>query len=179
MGIGPTIVQAASLTPVKNQGLLLDILALVKQEIPEIRLRVAGDGPLRPVLEAKAKHLGVEKHVQWAGAVLYEEMAAFFQQGHLYLQSSRHESQGMAVLEAMACGLPVLGTRVGVTAELAHLAATDDAAKLAAQVVQTLGNTVEYEALRRRARQCILDHYSLDNTVQRFVTRYEELSRWA
>jgi glycosyltransferase involved in cell wall biosynthesis len=172
----PTIVQAASLTPVKNQALLLETVALIKKELPNIQLLLAGDGPLRPQLTALAQSLHIQNAITWAGAVPFETMPQFFQQGHLYLQTSRHESQGMAVLEAMACGLPVLGTPVGVTAELAHLPPTNNAIELAAQTIKTLSETANYGRLRQQARQQVLDHYSLEKTTQRFLTIYQDLS---
>ncbi len=173
----PTIVQAASLTPVKNQTLLLETVALIKKEIPHVRLLLAGDGPLRPQLESLAQSLQIHKNITWKGAVPYEAMPQIFQQGHLYLQTSRHESQGMSVLEAMACGLPVLGTPVGVTAELAHQPSTDSPAELAAQAVQTLSDPIQYETLRQQASQKVIDQYSLKQTILRFLNLYQELRR--
>jgi glycosyltransferase involved in cell wall biosynthesis len=172
----PTIVQAASLTPVKNQTLLLETLALVKKGLPNIQLLLAGNGPSRSQLENLARTLHLENNIRWEGEVAYESMAQIFQQGHLYVQTSRHESQGMSVLEAMACGLPVVGTPVGVTAELAHLPATNEANELATQIVEILSDTADYENHRRRARQRIVDDYSLDQTVDRFLDIYTRLS---
>ncbi|MFZ0549163.1 MAG: glycosyltransferase family 4 protein [Candidatus Promineifilaceae bacterium] len=168
----PTIVQAASLTPVKNQPLLLETMAFIKQEIPTIRLLLAGDGPLRPQLEAFVQTHSLEDHVTFLGAVSFDEMPRFFRQGHLYLQTSRHESQGMAVLEAMACGLPVLGTPVGVTAELACLPATAEPGKLAAQTAKVLCNPAAYESYRQEARQKVTVDYKLEKTVTRFLDIY-------
>ena len=173
----PTIVQAASLTPVKNQALLLETTALIKRDLPKIRLMLAGDGPLQSQLAALAQTYQIENHITWVGPLSYEEMTYFFQQGHLYLQTSRHESQGMSVLEAMACGLPVLGTPVGVTAELAHLPPTNNASELATQTVKTLSDSAQYQNLRHQARQKIIDHYSLKKTAHRFVTLYQNLSK--
>jgi glycogen(starch) synthase len=172
----PTIVQAASLTPVKNQALLLETLVLIRKEIPGIHLLLAGDGPLRPELEALARSLHINNQITFAGAVPFEQMSGFFQQGHLYLQTSRHESQGMSVLEAMACGLPVLGAPVGVTADLAALPATSDPAKLAAQAVELLCDSELYETKRQEARQAVVDEYSLSQTIQRFQAIYRQVS---
>ena len=168
----PTIVQAASLTPVKNQASLLETVALIKKEIPTIQLLLAGEGPVRPQLEALTRSHQLENHVTFAGAVSYEAMPQFFQQGHVYLQSSRHESQGMAVLEAMACGLPVLGTPVGVTAELACLPATAEPGKLALQAVKVLCDPTLYEGYRREARQQVIEDYDLEKTVKGFLEIY-------
>lgn len=172
----PTIVQAASLTPVKNQALLLETLALIRRETPNIQLLLAGDGPFRSELEALAHSLHINGQINFSDAVPFEQMPDFFQQGHLYLQTSRHESQGMSVLEAMACGLPVLGTPVGVTADLAALPATTDPAKLAAQAVELLCDSRLYETKRQEARRTVIDEYSLSKTIQRFQAIYRQVS---
>lgn len=172
----PTIIQAASLTPVKNQALLLEITALLKQRIPHIQVKVAGEGPLRPQLETLAQSLNLNDNIHFAKAVAFDKIARFFQKGHLYLQTSRHESQGMAVLEAMACGLPVLGTPVGVTAELAALPASKDPDTLAAQAVQLLGDPGLYNAHSVQARKTVEDEYSLDKSVQRYAAIYNQLA---
>jgi glycosyltransferase involved in cell wall biosynthesis len=171
----PTIIQAASLTPVKNQALLLETTALIKRHIPNIQVKVAGDGPLRPQLESLAQSLNINDNVHFVKAVAFDKMTQFFQQGHLYLQSSRHESQGMAVLEAMACGLPVLGTPVGVTAELAAFPATNDPGTLASQAVKLLCDPNLYKTHSKRARQVVVTEYNLDKTVECFVAIYNLL----
>lgn len=173
----PTIIQSASLTPVKNQALLLEIIALIKKEIPNIRLLLAGDGPMRPQLEQLAQKYQIDSAITFSGAVSFEAMPQFLQQGHLYIQTSRHESQGMAVLEAMACGLPVLGTPVGVTAELACLPATDDPVKLAAQATKVLSHPIFYEKHRRKARWQVVEEYSLNKIGQRFSSIYFSLNK--
>jgi glycosyltransferase involved in cell wall biosynthesis len=59
----PTVIQAASLTPVKDQALLLEVFAAVRERVPQARLVVAGAGPLRDALAAQARRLGIEGHV--------------------------------------------------------------------------------------------------------------------
>lgn len=173
----PAIVQAASLTPVKNQALLLETIALIKKEIPAVRLLLTGEGPLRPQLQNLAQHYQIQDHITFSGAVSFEAMPQFFQQGHLYLQTSRHESQGMSVLEAMACRLPVLGTPVGVTAELACLPATAEPGNLAAQAIQILRDPALYESYRREARQQVIENYDLQTTTRRFLDIYAAPNR--
>ena len=154
---------------------LLEILALIKKQLPQIQLLLAGEGSERSPIEILAQNLNLGQNIRLVGAVPYESMSRIYHQGHLYLQTSRHESQGMSVLEAMACSLPVLGTPVGVTAELAHHPATNDATELAAQAVKLLSDPAQYEAARQKARQAVVDNYSLEQTVQRFLTLYQDL----
>lgn len=167
-----TLVQAASLLPVKNQRLLLEILAQVKKEIPQIKLNLAGSGPLQDELVALAGRLDLQANLVWQQQVAYPAMPHLYQQSHLYLQTSRHESQGMAVLEAMSCGVPVLGTPVGVIPEVASLPPQGSVETLAAQVIEIFSDETRYQAFRRKARQRVETAYSLAVTIQNFLKIY-------
>lgn len=175
----PVLIQAASLLPVKNQALLLEVLSRVRAEIPGIRLHLAGEGPLRGELARLAGQLGLAGQILWPGQTPYLQMPALYRQAQLYLQTSRHESQGMAVLEAMACGLPVTGTPVGVMPEVAGLPPSSEPAVLAAQVVEILGDPARYRLLSRQARHIAETRFSLPATEQRFQEIYENVRREA
>ena len=167
----PTIVQAASLIPVKNQALLLNVLALVKEQLPAIRLNLAGAGPLEAELKNQAQKLSLESTINWQ-QVPHREMPTLYHQSHLYLQTSRHESQGMAVLEAMACGLPVIGTPVGVVRDIACLSAHESAEVLARQAVQILSEGTTYHNRTHQARVLVEADFSLDKSVENFLSIY-------
>jgi glycosyltransferase involved in cell wall biosynthesis len=169
----PMIVQAASLLPVKNQHLLLEVLHLAKKEIPRLKLNLAGSGPLQAVLAGLARRLDLEQNLVWRQQMFYPTMVQLYQESHLYLQTSQHESQGMAVLEAMACGLPVLGTPVGVVRDLACLSPQTSAEALAAQVAEIFRDESRYRELRRQARQIVEAKYSLPVTTDNFLKLYD------
>ena len=173
--VEPIVSQAASLLPVKNQSLLLDIIALVKQDIPTVKLHLAGSGPEKERLAKLARRLNLSQTVEWCGQIPYSKMPQFFQQAQLYLQTSLHESQGMAVLEAMACGLPVLGTPVGTAEEVACLPTSWDKTVLAKQVVKILRDTQQRKNLSTQARHSIENRYSLPETTANFLDLYREV----
>jgi glycosyltransferase involved in cell wall biosynthesis len=169
-----TLVQAASLLPVKNQPLLLKTLSLVKKEIAHLKLNLAGTGPLHAELVNLAQALDLTGNITWQQQLAYPDMTQLYQSSHLYLQTSRHESQGMAVLEAMACGLPVLGTPVGVAREVACLPPQTSAEGLAAQVVEIFSDAVRYRDLRQQAYKIIEAEYALPRTLNNFLSIYTE-----
>jgi glycosyltransferase involved in cell wall biosynthesis len=170
----PSIIQVASLLPVKNQALLLETVKLVKEEVPTIRLNMIGSGPLKSELTQLTHHLKIDQNVTWQQPVPYLSLRHFYQHSHLYLQTSRHESQGMAVLEVMACGLPVVGTPVGVVREVASLPAQVGKEGLAAQILQVLSNPIQHEGLSHQARQIVESRFSLDVTTETFVEIYKK-----
>ena len=173
----PTLVQAASLTAVKDQHLLLRVLARVKSSRPNIRLLLAGDGPQRQTLLGLAERLALIDDIEFRDKVDHPDMPAFYAAGHLYVQTSRHESQGMSVLEAMACGLPTVGTPVGVLPEIACRPPTWSEEQLAAQIIDILAHKQPYARLRGQARATVESGYSLVGTLERFQSLYRKLLR--
>jgi glycosyltransferase involved in cell wall biosynthesis len=171
----PTIIQAASLVPVKNQALLLEVLKKVKDYRPDIRLRLVGSGPMDKQLRQLAGQADLESHIIWQAAVPFPEMPAQYQAAQLYVQSSRHESQGMAVLEAMACGLPVIGTPVGILPQVAARPATDDPDVLARQIVELFSQPGDLRSKGLAARQSILTGYDLSRSAKHFEELYHIL----
>jgi glycosyltransferase involved in cell wall biosynthesis len=171
----PTLIQAASLVSVKNQALLFKIIARVKHTIPNLSLNLVGAGPLQPHLADLARQLGIDQQVIWRQHVAYPEMARLYQSSWLYLQTSYHESQGMAVLEAMACGLPVIGTPVGVARELACLPPQVASDLLASQVIELFQDQARYRHFSHQARQIVAAEFSLPVTTGNFLKLYETL----
>ncbi len=153
--------------------LLLAVLRQIRSELSGARLLLVGDGLLAQSLHDLAARYGLADRVEWVGKRPYPQMPAFYPQGHLYLQTSRHESQGMAVIEALACGLPALGTPVGVLPQVAAAPPRQSAAALAAQIAALLQPEV-YAEQRQWARQQAEDNFSLPHAAARLVQLYEQ-----
>ncbi|MCL4263304.1 MAG: glycosyltransferase family 4 protein [Anaerolineae bacterium] len=171
----PTLIQAASLVPVKDQVLLLEVLRRVQTAVPRSRLILAGDGFLKNELQQLAGQYGLAEAITWPGKVAHPAMPTLYPQAHLYVQTSRHESQGVAVLEALACGLPVVGTAVGLLPEVAARPPAHDADALAAQIIDILADKKGYELLRETARATAVTRYSLPHTTHTFAQLYQDL----
>ncbi len=168
----PTIIQAASLVPVKNQTLLVEVLGKIRSTIPDVCLRMVGNGPLKDRLCQFVAQSGLANYIEWQAVVPHPAMPAQYQQAQIYLQTSRHESQGMAVLEAMACGLPAIGTPVGVLPEVAVRPASADPDTLARQAVDLLSQPDELQILGQQARSRIEAGFDLLQTANNFTTLY-------
>ncbi len=115
---GPLLLAVGSLVRVKGFDLLLRALAGLKALHPGLRLRVVGDGAERENLGKLAAGLGLAGMVTWEGWIEHRRMPEVYQQADLMVSASLHEAQGMACLEAMACGLPVVGSDTGMLPEL-------------------------------------------------------------
>lgn len=110
------LLNVASLNRVKDHATLLDAFAIAARRI-NVRLDLVGEDTLNGATQARAARLGIAGQVTFHGFRPFDELPAFYHAAHLYVQSSRHEAAGAAVMEAAACGLPIVGTRVGYVAD--------------------------------------------------------------
>lgn len=107
------LVVTRNLEPVYDNATALRAFAIVHQRHPEARLTVAGSGPERGALEALAHELGLGDAVVFAGRLDRADVAALYRRATLMLNPSRTDNTPNSVLEAWACGVPVVSTRVG------------------------------------------------------------------
>ncbi len=104
----PTVGMVASFTPAKDQATLIRAVA----ELPGFRAAFVGDGPTLPAARRLAATLQVEDRVQFLGRVEAAGIPSFLESVDIYVQSAKSEAFGLAAVEAMAAGLPTLGTDV-------------------------------------------------------------------
>ena len=91
---------------------ILEVLPNLIQEIPDITYLVVGDGTDRQRLQEKAEALGVDRHVVFTGRILDSEKADHYRVADVFAMPGRGEGFGFVFLEAMACGIPVIASKV-------------------------------------------------------------------
>jgi glycosyltransferase involved in cell wall biosynthesis len=141
------------LHPVKGLDLLLPAFARAAASHPSARLLIAGDGPSSYVSELKsqARSLGIEDRVQWLGYVEAEQKRDLLQQAALFVQPSYQENFGVAVVEALAVGTPVLITReVDIWPDVERFASGLAVAATVDSLAQALQQLLGDEAMRER-----------------------------
>ncbi len=106
-----TLIFAGRLAIEKDIDVLIRAIILVKKEIPEISLALAGHGQDEMRLKKLAKDLDVEDNVNFLGTLNKPTLAKAFQASEIFVTASTSETQGMTILQAMACGKPVIGVR--------------------------------------------------------------------
>ncbi|HEV8613049.1 MAG TPA: N-acetyl-alpha-D-glucosaminyl L-malate synthase BshA [Gemmatimonadales bacterium] len=109
------ITHISNFREVKRVKDVVRIFARIRRAMPAILLMI-GDGPERDDAEREARELGVEVDVRFLGRI--DTVAPLLQQSDLFLLPTQSESFGLAALEAMACGVPVVGSRAGGLPEL-------------------------------------------------------------
>ena len=139
----PRVLCTRNLEPLYNLPCVLRTFAHVQKRHPDASLTLVGDGSQATELRDLARALSL-RHVTFAGAIAPHEIHRFYDAADIYLQAPTIDNMPLSVLEAFACGLPVVSTNVGgVPAILSHgvhglLAAPDDDEGLAAHVNRLL-----------------------------------------
>lgn len=97
----------------KNIGFLLDVTEKLREQIPDILFVIAGEGPAEKSLHAQVTRRGLENNVRFVGYLRRDgELQGCYKAADVFAFASRTETQGLVLLEAMACGTPVVSTAV-------------------------------------------------------------------
>jgi teichuronic acid biosynthesis glycosyltransferase TuaC len=115
---GPVILTVGNLHEHKGQRLALDAFAQLHQQEPAARLYIVGEGPDRNELQQQAQALGLVDAVTLVGTVPNTELARWYSAADVLVLASSREGWPNVLLEAMACGTPVVATRVGGVPEI-------------------------------------------------------------
>ncbi len=157
----------ASLTDVKNHATLLGAWRIVTEQIPDARLTLVGDGPLRGELERLARTLGLERQVVFAG--LAEDVRPFLWGAEIFVLPSLNEALPLSLLEAMAAGCAPIASSVGAIPTVltegstGRLVPPGDEHALAAALITTLaGGGAAAAAIGEQARRDVAHRYGLD-----------------
>ena len=114
----PTVLAVARMYPRKRLGDLLDAASLLRRRIPDLAVRIVGEGPEFPRLRARAADLGLGDTVAFLGSVPRRALAVEYGRAHCFCLPSVQEGFGIAFAEAMAAGLPVVGCRSAAVPEV-------------------------------------------------------------
>lgn len=139
------ILGAGSLVAVKNWEKWLRVVAAVAEKKPGIRAELVGDGPERGRLEQLAGRLGLRETVHFAGNLPRAEALARMREARVLLHTARFESFGFVLAEAAMNGCRIVGTPVGVAAELGGATAENEC-ELAGLLLHEIGQPVNSQA---------------------------------
>jgi 1,2-diacylglycerol 3-alpha-glucosyltransferase len=148
----PVLVHVGRIAHEKNIGFLLQMLDRVRREIPNVLMVIAGEGPALAGLKKLSAQLGLEQHTCFVGYLARDgELLDCYSAGDAFVFSSRTETQGLVLLEAMAQGVPVVSTAIQGTKDILKgtcgaLVAEDDIGDFTAKVITLLRDS----DLRRR-----------------------------
>lgn len=174
-GAPPIILTAGRLAPEKAQHVLIDAFAELKKRGHTARLVILGEGPERADLTRRVEALGLQSDVRLPGWA--ENPYAWMAQSALFVMTSEFEGLCNTLIEAMACGCPVVSTHcpggpAEILAEGIHgrLVPVGDAPALAEAMAQTLANPPSPQALQARAAD-----FSLERSIDAYAAEIERI----
>jgi glycosyltransferase involved in cell wall biosynthesis len=155
----PTLVHFGRVRKYKAIDVVLRAFERVRRRHPAARLVVIGDGPELPALERLARKLGVDGAVQFTGRMGTAELVEILNRCHVFLNASPKEGLGLTVVEANACGVPVVGSdRPGLRdsirdGETGFLVPYGDVDAFAARTLELLGDAARWSRMSRAATE--------------------------
>jgi phosphatidylinositol alpha-1,6-mannosyltransferase len=181
LGTRPVLLTIARLVSRKGIDTVLAALPKVLAAHPDAVYVVAGDGPDADPLRARARQLGVERAVRFAGVVRDEELSHWYSLADVFVMPSRSdppdvEGFGIVFLEAAACERPVVAARAGgIPDAVAHgvtgvLVPPGDTPALAAELSALLSDPARCAELGRRGRERVVSDFTWDRVVDRTLS---------
>ena len=167
------------LVPVKDFALFLEIAAGITRESQNVRFSILGDGPCKTDLEEKANRLGLNGHFSVIPAT--QDPMAYYTSLDIYLSTSLHEGVPMSVLEAMACGVPVIAAKVGGLSEIitdevhGFLVEGRDPAGFVRRCFELLKDTDRRHIVRESAFRRVTSEFSAVRMAREYSARYLNL----
>ncbi len=173
----PVVGNVAALVPHKGQKHLVAAAARVVRLVPDARFVILGDGELREPLERQIKELGLQRHVVLGG--FRNDVIGLLKSFDVFVMSSITEGLGTSILDAMACGKAVVGTRTGGIPEAVQddvtglLVPPHDEGAMAAAIVRLLQDPALRARLAAAGRTRAADYFGVDRMVSETLAVYE------
>jgi glycosyltransferase involved in cell wall biosynthesis len=170
---------AGRLAPMKGIRYLIQALPLIRARIADVLLEIAGVGPERRSLEDEASRLGMTAAIRWLG--WEKDTFPLLARWQVYVQPSLSEPFGIAALEAMASGVPVVGTtgagleEIVVNGRTGWLVPAADPAALADRIIALLMDDAQRDTMGREGRARAAQHFSSERMVRQISDVYERL----
>jgi len=183
-----TIMCPANLLPVKGHRYLLEAVAILKKRGVNVRLFIAGSGPLEKRIREQIISLGIKEHVEMIGRISHDRLLSFYHEGavdavvlpSIDLGSGTHEGIPVALIEAMAYGIPVISTKTGGIPELLNdeagvMVPDKDATALAEAIEQMIRNPALRERIAEKGYTVVRERFAIEtitHTLETLFTRH-------
>ncbi len=176
------VVVTTSRLVVKNGvDILIKAVAKFKERRPNVKCLIIGGGPERSRLERLAKRLDVEQNIIFLGQMAQNDLPLYFAVSDMFVRPSRSEGLGNSFLEAMAAGVPVIGTPVGgivdflKDGETGFVAEPESPESVAVKMHEILNDEDRTHAIVARARELVERSYTWDVVARMMRTIFDQL----
>ncbi len=177
-----TVLFVGSLIERKGPKYLLAAMKRVLAVLPSYQLVVVGEGPQHEMLRNLAESLDIAQHVVFMGFQSQDQVRVQMQRARLLVLPSLEEGQGVVLLEALACGTPVVASRVDgipevVTDDVGVLVPPADPEALSEAILSILTRPERWGAMSRSARERAAEHYDWGRLADQYLMAYKSLLR--
>lgn len=181
------ILSVARHSDVKGIDVLLEAFAIVSRAHPRLRLVQVGGGSLTGALVDLATRLGIQKRVDFLGPQSHSQVLRYIQSARALVLSSRkalngaEEAFGLVLIEAAACRVPCVGTRVGgipeavLDGETGFIVESENAQELADRILLLVTDRSLANAMGRRGREMVLDLFDIREQTRKLEALYRDL----
>jgi glycosyltransferase involved in cell wall biosynthesis len=170
------------LAPGKGVEDLIKALPLVIAQYPKVKLYIAGNGPLKGRVKSRIKHSGLKQHVRLLGHIDSRvDLRTLYQKAWTCILPSHHESLPTVVLEAMACGIPVVATHVGSVPDVVTdgvsgvLVPPRSPERLAEAICRLLNDAALRARMGAAARRTTEKHFAWQTVGSAYLRCYQAL----
>ncbi|HNP17861.1 MAG TPA: glycosyltransferase [Fulvivirga sp.] len=162
----------------KNYPLLIDAFTNVRPKNPSFRLAIIGNGPLMKEIEEKIIKNGLSDNIALLGSQTPNDIVKLLNQSLIFVSSSKIETFGVAIIEAMSCGLPVVVTKSGgpdhlITDDSIGLLSDHNAENLSKAINKVFENINSYD--NNHIRQSIVENYSASAVCDQLKNIYKKI----
>lgn len=168
---GQLLLSVGSLIPLKGHDLLIRAFGVVLRQHTELQLYILGEGSFRPELESLVAQLGLRDRVKLPGKRPNEELPIWFSAADVSCLASAREGWPNVVTESLACGTPVVGTRVGGIPEILH---SPELGVLVERTVESIAAGIE-QALSQRWNHEMISRETRARTWAKVAAEVEEV----
>ncbi len=182
-GSGKLVLNTARLVRQKGQVYLIRALAKLNKGNADgnCGLMIIGSGPLRGLLKSEAKAQGLDNACTLAEGIQDNDLPYYYNAADVYAMPSLYEPSGLAVLEAMASGTPVVASSIGGLPEIirdgGRYVTPRNVEGLAAEIKLLMDNKKLASRLSRNARNIVVKHHDWDRIAREYERRFEETIR--
>jgi glycosyltransferase involved in cell wall biosynthesis len=166
----------------KNVETLIEAVGKLSQmDVGEFELNLVGEGEQRPVLERIVSELGLTRRVKFAGWVARDQIADHYRLADVFVTATTWEGMPNTVLEAMACGLPIVGTQASGLHELVrdglngYLVPTKDPEALAQALARLMGDGYERRRMGRESRRLAEREFAWEYIASQYLEVYKQV----
>lgn len=178
---GHSLLAASSLSRVNDYQTILRAVGIAHRQMPDLRLEIAGMVFRREAtaLEPLITQLGLGDAIRFLGPIPFPSMPATYRRHDLLLHGATEEHEGMAVIEALATGMPVISTSVGIAPslpkEIVHCVPPSDPEAMAAAIIDSLASERHAEAAHEEGPRHVRRHLSSRRAAANFTVLYRAL----